>query len=225
MPGSASPPIAHLWIVEDVTSLRLELIDILNAEAGLHVDDAFGSMEEVEAWLARREGEMPDLVVMDIGLPGIDGIQATASLKARFPELRVVMLTSYRDPEKLLDAIQAGADAYVFKDGSIDALLDAIRAARAGGMLFPRPVAQLVKQHFASLPVRLDIRLTPREQEVLELMCNGGGTHKQMADALGISTETVGNYVRGIYTKLQVNKNQDAVAKAYRFGLIRHGAG
>ena len=158
---------------------------------------------------------LPDVVLMDIGLPGISGIEVTRRLKADFPELEIVMLTTFEDAPTILEAIKAGASGYVLKAAPREEIQQAVQIAKQGGSFLSGKVARLVLNSFhggAPTAPADPFGLTKREQEILNRLV-AGDTYKVMAEALCISVHTVNNHIRHIYDKLRVNSRGEAVAK------------
>jgi DNA-binding NarL/FixJ family response regulator len=173
----------------------------------------FSSCEEFLATLEREP--VPDVVLLDIGLPGMNGIRGIREIKARIPSTQVIMLTVYDDHEKIFDAICAGASGYLLKTADHEAIIGAIKEVLGGGAPMSSRVARLVLDKFAqhsSHPTH-NYGLSARERETLELMTQGL-IKKEIADRLGLSYHTVDNHLRSIYTKLSVNTRGGAVAKA-----------
>jgi DNA-binding NarL/FixJ family response regulator len=197
-------------IVEDVQGVREALVRLLNHAHGFRCE---ASYPNGEAALAGIPGNPPDVVLMDIDLPGMNGVECVRKLKALLPSLRVVMLTVYEDPEKIFNALSAGAIGYLLKKRLTDDLLDAIRDACAGGSPMSSQIARKVVQYFQKNPPsdEMDL-LSARESEVLDLLAKGFLV-KEIADKTGLGYGTVRTYIRRIYEKLQVHSRSQAVAK------------
>ncbi|MDZ4698963.1 MAG: response regulator transcription factor [Rhodothermales bacterium] len=212
-----APTFITLWVVEDVTTYRIELVDVLDAEIDLHVSHAFETVEDMQTYIALQpEFVPPDMVLMDIGLPGIDGISATRVLTAQFPGIKVLMLTAYEEPDRIFSAIRAGAVGYIVKNMPIDQILSLTRQVAQGAFHVAAPIATRILDHFKGDPV---IHLTPRESQVLAHLATGA-TQKRVAALLNISPDTVNNHVRNIFEKLSVNSAPGAIARAYQLGLL-----
>lgn len=216
--SSASPPIS-VWIVEDDVSYRDSIVFVLDHTTGLVCSQVFYAYEELESSLNHGRDGVPDVVLMDIGLPGLDGIAGLARLKQRLPRVAIVMLTNHDTSSLIFEALKSGASGYLLKDTSIDRLITAIHEAYDGGMLMPPPIAERVLEFFAASRSKQDYNLTDREMEVLGQMAEGCA-HKQIADRLHLSLFTVENHLRSIYRKLHVSSGIEAVAKAYRERLL-----
>ena len=162
---------------------------------------------------------LPDVVLMDINLPGADGIETTAKLKQKFPELEVIMLTAHEDNESILAAIKAGASGYLLKASSRQQIRDAILEVNRGGSFLSGRVARSMLEQFKkfsedTIAESLEVqKLTKREMEILEGLINGL-SYKKISENLTISVYTVNNHIRKIYEKLQVKSRAEAVAKA-----------
>ena len=210
------PPGLTVWIVEDDDGYR----DALTAALAPSVAQAFESIEDAAAWTGvMAAGADPDVVLLDVNLPGASGIAGLATLKARLPSTRFVMLTIRDDAETVYAALRAGASGYLLKSAGADAILAAVEAAREGGMLMPPPVARLVLALFSPEPAAPDYGLSPRERDVLAAMADGLA-QKEIADRLGLTANTVNTHVQHLYAKLHVRSASAAVAKALRERLV-----
>jgi DNA-binding NarL/FixJ family response regulator len=213
---------AVVWLVEDDADYRAAVEELVRAT--VRSVETFGSVEAVLARVAgigagTPEGGWPEVVLLDVNLPGMTGIEGLAELKARLPGSVVVMLTIRDDADTIYAALGAGASGYLLKSASPDELLGAIREARAGGMLMQRQVARLVLASFEARRPAPDYGLTKRETEVLAEMVEGH-TQPQIADRLFVSLSTVNSHVQSIYAKLHVHNGSAAVAKAVRERLV-----
>lgn len=209
-----------VWVVEDEPHYRESLLALVDRIEGLDCPRAFADAEAaLEALEAAEPEERPGLVLMDVNLPGMSGIEATARLKARLPEVRVVVLTIRDEPATIFAALRAGASGYLLKGEPIGRIVAALREALAGGMLMPAPVAQEVLGFFARRPSADAYGLSEREREVLERMVEGL-TQKEIAETLFISASTVNKHVQRVYEKLHVRSASAAVAKAVQERLV-----
>jgi DNA-binding NarL/FixJ family response regulator len=221
-------------VIEDDPRYRATLETFLHHAPGLELAASFGAAEPaLEAVRdAARAGPAAawDLALMDLELPGIDGIEATRRLKTALPGLAVVVLTAFEDPEVILRAILAGADGYVLKKSGARELADQLRAVAGGGSpltaAVARKVLDIVRTHGAELatgdrdgaaPARLE--LTERERDVLRCLVRGM-RYQQAADELGVSLDTIRTHIRGIYRKLQVHTVAEAVSRALQDHLL-----
>jgi DNA-binding NarL/FixJ family response regulator len=211
-----------VWLVEDNEVYRRGLSRAIESADGMCCPEAFADAES--ALSAIDTGLIPDVILLDVGLPGIDGLTALKRFSKVAPEIRIVLLTVFNDTDKIFKAVCAGANGYLLKTSSTDQVLTAVRQAAAGGAPMDPQVADRVLTLFNQLakaksPPPPDYGLSPREKQILEQMAQGL-VNKEIADVLGISTHTVINHLRRIYAKLHVNTNTGAVAKAIREGLV-----
>lgn len=203
-------------IVEDDPGLREQLVLVLKQARDITCLYAVDTGEEA---LRRIPTQPPDVVLMDIQLPGMSGIDCVAALKKQLPDLEFIMLTVYEDSERIFRALKAGAGGYLIKSAPPEKLFEAIRDVHAGGAPFSAHIARKVVQYFrggggGARSSRDSEKLSPRECEVIELLASGY-IYKEIADKLGIGTETVRTYVKNICTKLQVKNRTEAVAKHF----------
>ncbi len=211
--------VTKIVIVEDNHTVREGLALMLNSQDGLECTASYESCEDM---LAGVEAVLPDLVLMDIGLPGMSGIEGVRKLRGLLPDSLVLMLTVYEDNDKIFDALCAGASGYLVKNTKPARLVAAIGEARAGGSPMSANIARKVVGFFGSsgkLEAVDDVHLTDREREILSELA-GGGSYSQVGDALFISVDTVRYHIRNIYRKMQVHSQSEAVAKAVRRGWI-----
>ena len=205
-------------IVEDERDIRECLTFLVNGTPGYSCTGRYRSMEEALPDIANR---LPDVVLSDIGLPGMSGIEGVRILKERHPNLLVLMLTVYDDDERIFDAMCAGASGYLLKRTPPARLLESLTEAVNGGAPMSPEVARRVVSLFREVrpPDRVDYQLTPHEIRVLKLLVDGHN-YKTAAVELGVSVHTVNFHVRSIYEKLQVHSRSEAVVKALRNRLI-----
>jgi DNA-binding NarL/FixJ family response regulator len=201
-------------IVEDNDQLRGTLARVLGRAEGFQ---CLGQYPSAEAALEALPQERPNVVLMDINLPGMNGVECVRRLKELLPETQVVMLTVYEDTENIFNALAAGAAGYLLKRTKSDELLEAIRDVNKGGSPMTTHIARKVVQSFQSAGAspQPTENLSQREQEVLDCLSQGF-LYKEIAEKLGISYETVHTYIRRIYEKLQVRTRTEAVAKFLR---------
>jgi DNA-binding NarL/FixJ family response regulator len=201
-------------IVEDNDQLRGTLARVINRAEGFRCLSQYPNAEAAVEALPR---DHPDVVLMDINLPGMNGVECVRRLKQLAPDSLVIMLTVYEDTENIFNALAAGASGYLLKRTPRAEVLDAIREVHGGGSPMTTHIARKVVQSFqqtgaSSQPTE---SLSPREQEVLDCLSKGF-LYKEIADKLGIGYETVHTYIRRIYEKLQVRTRTEAVAKFLR---------
>ena len=206
-------------IVEDVRSLREGLGILIEGTPGFHCTGTFRTMEEA---LEKIRFDLPDVALVDIGLPGMDGIDGVRLLKERHPDLVLLMLTVYDDDDRIFAALCAGACGYLLKKTPPAALLASLKEAVDGGAPMSPEVARRVVALFREIrpPERADYKLTPHELRLLKLLVEGHN-YKTAAAALGVSFNTICFHIRHIYEKLQVHSKSEAVAKALRNRLIK----
>lgn len=207
-----------LWVVEDHAAFRRTLMKVLNAEPDLRCSRDFGSCE---AMLGALKGcDAPDLILMDVGLPGMSGLEGIRLIKAAWPEVLIVILTVFEDDDKVFQAICAGAAGYLLKTASVQEITQAVRDALTGGSPMNPRIARRVLEMFSKFaPKQTDYGLSEREKQILQLMTTGL-IKKEIADQLTLSVHTVDTYLRRIYEKLEVNTRTGAVAKALKEGLV-----
>jgi DNA-binding NarL/FixJ family response regulator len=201
-------------IVEDNDQLRGTLAKVIGRAEGFRFATDYGSAEDALADLPQVK---PDVVLMDINLPGINGVECVRRLKTLLPQTQVMMLTVYEDTENIFNALAAGANGYMLKRTPTKELIEAIREMQRGGSPMTTHIARLVVQSFqkpaAPAATGGDLSaLSEREQQVLDLLAQGL-IYKEIAEKLNIGYETVHTYIRRIYEKLQVRTRTEAVAK------------
>jgi DNA-binding NarL/FixJ family response regulator len=198
-------------ILEDDDGASTALVNLLSGDPRVQVLRRYATGEEA---LAGVPVETPDVVLVDINLPGMNGIQCVAALKARLPALRVLMLTTYEEADLIFDSLRAGASGYLLKKRVPDELVAAIEQVYEGGAPMSMQIARKVVDYFQQpREVSAAIEgLTAREDEILRLLATGS-FDKEIADALGISINTVRAHLRNIYEKLHVQSRTEAVVK------------
>jgi DNA-binding NarL/FixJ family response regulator len=197
-------------IVEDDANLCTVLLRLLGQTRDIRCLSCYASAEDA---LREIPKSPPEVVLMDINLPGMDGIECVRKLKELTPSIRIVMLTVYENPERIFKALAAGAIGYVLKHRPSAELLNAIRDAHEGGAPMSSDIARKVVQFFqTTVPAVEAEELSAREREVLEFLANGFLV-KEIADRLGLGFGTVRTYIRRIYEKMHVHSRSQAVAK------------
>lgn len=201
-------------IVDDEADLREHIGGYLQAAGGFKCQSVYASAEEA---LQHLPQDKPEVVLMDINLGGMDGIECVRQLKVLMPDAQVLMLTVFEDTDKIFRALAAGASGYLLKRSSPPKLLEAIREVLDGGSPMSASIARKVVQSFRATPAHGDetMELSQREREVLNGLAEGLA-YKQIADQLAVSIHTVRNYIRRIYEKLHVRSRTEAVAKFLR---------
>ena len=212
------PAIIKVAIVEDRREIRDALTMLINGTEGFRCCGAYRTMEEA---LDKIKGEVADVVLSDIGLPGISGIEGIRILKERYPNLLLLMLSVYDDDERIFDALCAGACGYLLKRTSPARLIECLKEAVQGGAPMSPEVARRVVALFRDIrpPERADYQLTPHETRLLKLLVEGHN-YKTAAAELGVSFHTIHFHVRNIYEKLQVHSKSEAVSKALRDRIV-----
>ena len=201
----------RVGIVEDNEKVRDGLEVLINASPGFSCVSTYETAEEAIKYMP---GKNPDVVLMDIGLPGMSGIQCVEELKKRMPALQVMMLTVYEDDEKIFKSLVAGATGYVLKNTMPAELFEAIRDLHNGGSPMSSPIARRLVQAFSQMgksSKELE-NLSERENEILSLVAKGF-RDKEVAEKFFISVETVRKHLRNIYQKLHVRSRTEAVLK------------
>lgn len=179
-----------------------------------------GALSQANNVLADVEAHKPNVILMDIGMPGVDGIEATRMIHARFPAIPVIIQTVFDDDEKIFQALKAGASGYLLKNSTAEGILQAIREVLQGGAPMNPSVAQRVLAYFRTeTHNKPDYGLTERETDVLRLLTEGK-SYKMIADQLNISFNTVNSHLKKVYEKLQVHSAGEAVAKSLKDKLF-----
>jgi len=201
-------------IVDDDDGIRSSLASLIRRAPTLKLMGDYADAETALRELPRKE---PDVVLMDINLPGMNGVECVRQLKSALPKLQVLMLTVYEDSDSLFKSFRAGASGYLLKRTASARLLEAIKDVHEGGSPMTPQLARRVVQFF-SAPLQEDSsfsRLTPGEREFLDQLANGY-TYKEIADRMKITIDTVRSYVRTVYEKLHVHSRTEAVVKYLR---------
>jgi DNA-binding NarL/FixJ family response regulator len=202
----------HLAIIEDDALVRSNLTAFFQQQSAVHCVMAVSSAE-----LFFKEAatvQQLDIVLSDIGLPGMDGIEAIQLVKKLFPEVAIVMLSVYADSDRIFKALCAGAVGYLQKDTPLDEILDAVKVIDKGGSIMSPAIARKVVEYFA--PKRTyNEPLTAKEQQVVAAMVDGL-SYKMIAARLGIALETVRQHIKNIYRKLQVNSKGEVIVRSLR---------
>jgi DNA-binding NarL/FixJ family response regulator len=205
-------------IIEDQREVREGLAILINGTPGFHCTGSFRTMEDALRQISAR---LPEVILTDIGLPGMSGTEGIRILKQRYPDIPVVALTVYDHEGEIFDALCAGANGYLLKNTPPSRLLDSLREVINGGAPMSPEVARRVLRLFREFrpPERADHNLTQQESELLKLLVEGHN-YKTAAAELSISVNTVKFHLKNIYEKLQVHSKSEAVAKALRDRII-----
>lgn len=213
------PPVIKVAIIEDRRDIREGLATLISGTTGYRCTNGFRSMEEA---LENIDQDLPHVALVDIGLPGMSGIDGIEILKGRHPDLSMLMLTVYNDDERIFDALCAGACGYLLKNTPPSRLLASVEEAVTGGSPMSPEIARRVVSLFREIrpPETADYQLTPHETRLLKLLVDGHN-YKTAAKELSVSVNTISFHMRHIYEKLQVHSKSEAVSKALRHRLIR----
>jgi DNA-binding NarL/FixJ family response regulator len=206
-------------IIEDLRDIREGLATMLKFTEGFECVGKFYSMEEA---LRNIHRDVPDIILSDIGLPGMDGIEGVGIIKEKYPEMTILMLSVYTENEKIFDALCAGASGYLLKKTPPARIIESLREAVGGGSPMSPEIARKVITLFRDFrpPPRVDYDLSPHEERILKMLV-GGHTKKTVASELGVSFHTVSFHLKSIYEKLQVHSKSEAVAKALQHRLVK----
>jgi len=207
-----------LVIYEDNDRLRESLELLLGTDTGFEITGSYSNCNSVTM---QMETLSPQLVIMDIDMPGMNGIEGVRRIKTEFPDIKVIMYTVFDDDNRIFDCICNGANGYLLKNTSPLKLIQALQELSEGGTPMSPFVAQKVFQFFRnSKQDREDFKLTPRETEILDLLVRGN-SYKMIADKSFISIDTVKKHLQNIYHKLHVNCGTEAVVKALQHKIVR----
>jgi two-component system NarL family response regulator len=197
-------------VVDDHPSFRKGLTALIQSEPGMKMVAETGDGREAVALYAQVK---PDIVLMDLRLPGFSGVEAIMAIRRDFPEARIIVVTTYDEDEDVYRAMQSGAQSYLLKDMADNEILGAIRAVHAGERRLPENVASLLAERLK----RED--LSPREMEVIELLVRGR-SNKEIADVLDLTEAAVKFRLKGLFVKLGVRDRTEAVVSALRHGIV-----
>lgn len=213
-----TPSLVKVVVVEDHRELRDYISFMINSAEGYRCIGSYRTMEEA---IQKIPGDVPDVVLSDIGLPGMSGIEGVKILKERFPQILILMITVYDDDDRIFDALCAGASGYLLKKTAPAKLLDSLKEAMGGGAPMSPEVARRVISLFRDVrpPERADYDLTPHETRLLKLLVEGHN-YKTAAAKLGVTTATISFHLQRIYEKLQVHSKSEAVAKAIKNRIV-----
>ncbi|MDF7823919.1 response regulator transcription factor [Pontiellaceae bacterium B12227] len=207
----------NIWLVEDDAGYRRNLKLSLELEDKITVGRVFPSC--LEFFDALEKDSAPDVVLMDLGLPGMSGLEAIRIMSSEAPDVAVMVLTVFKDKEKVIEALDAGAAGYLLKESDGSEIVKGLREVFFGGSALSPAIARIVVEELRRPAPDDEFNLSTREIEVLEKLADGLAV-KEIAHVLGISVGTTGFHLTNIYKKLQVQSQTGAVAKALRAGII-----
>jgi DNA-binding NarL/FixJ family response regulator len=208
-----------IWLIEDHKTYGERLMRALNRLDGMQCTQRFTACEDAFAALI-TDTQKPDVILLDVELPGVSGIEGIARLRELAPQAAIIILTVFEDDDKIFRAICAGASGYLLKTAGTEDIAAAIRSAATGGSPINPRIARRVLEMFSKANVpQKDYGLTPRELDILKLLVDGS-TIKDAAAQLGIGYYTADEYIRSVYVKLQVRSRGSAIAKAVKEGLV-----
>lgn len=207
----------QIAIVEDNVKIRNLIKQYLNMQEDMECRNGFSSVENLLTVM--KEGDMPDIILMDIDLEGMSGIEGMKLIKGKYSDVEIIMLTVYHDSHKIFNSLRAGASGYLLKHTSLPEIKDAIDVVLQGGAPMSPQIARKVITHFSGgpsdEPEKADSGLTMREQEIVVGLVDGL-SYKMIADRMDISIDTVRAHIRNIYKKLHVNSKAEVIAKSLR---------
>jgi DNA-binding NarL/FixJ family response regulator len=209
--------VTRVVVVDDHTLVRQSVIKAVRTDPAFEV---VGEASDGPGAIAAVASLRPDLLVLDIAMPGADGLSVAEQVRDDHPDLRILFLSMHDDDASLTRVVELGVDGFVSKSASIEELLEAVRVVSAGGTYLSSKVAGRVMELAAGRGAVSALRLTDREREVLELL-TAGRRPAEIAEGLFLSVKTVKNHLTSVYQKLGVDTGAQAVAEAYRRGLVR----
>ena len=220
-PPTSLPDPIKVAIIEDQPTIREGLAVLIGGTDGFRCTGSYESMEEALKKIRPHAEDAPDGVLLDIGLPGMSGIEGISLLRERHPTMPVVMLTVYKDDDRIFKAICAGARGYLLKKTPPARLLGSLREVVGGGAPMSPEIARRVLELFQQLhpPVNVDYCLTPHELRLLKLLVEGHN-YKTAAEEVGTTVHAVSFHMKNIYEKLEVHSKSEAVAKALRNRIV-----
>lgn len=205
--------IISLAIVEDDKGIREGIAAFLISAPDIHLTGVYASGEEALEGISRKE---VDVILMDISMPGISGIECTRRIKKLFPSTQIIMLTVYEDDKRIFESLKAGASGYLLKRTQLEQILEAIHDVYKGGAPMTPSIARRVLEYFNdSGPEKVEYNLTPRENEILAELTDGF-SYKTIAEHLFVSVETIRTHVKNIYEKLHVHSKSEAISKVLK---------
>lgn len=218
--SAPNPDLLRVWLLEDHDAFRRNVLRLLGHTPDIQADHAFSSAEALLEQLNGSSQVPPQVLLLDLGLPGMSGLDVIREVTRLAPDCRIIVLTVFEDEDKISRALTTGACGYLLKTAQPDEIIDAIRQAADGGTPMSPRVARSLIDILARLtqPVT-DVELSPREREMLKYLVDGL-TNKEIAVRMDISTHTVDSYARTLFTKLNVRSRAAAVARALKDRLV-----
>ena len=207
-----------VWVVEDETRFGQRLAELINMSEAFRCT---GVYRDCESALGALDSEIPpDIILMDVGLPGMSGLEGIGRVRAIVPATQIVILTVFEDSDTIVQALSAGASGYLLKGSELEAIVESLKSILGGGAPISPQIARKILSLFADRPSRSEgYNLTAREREVLSSLVDGL-TKQRIADRLFVSFHTIDKHLRNIYGKLQVQSRTEAVAKALKERLL-----
>jgi DNA-binding NarL/FixJ family response regulator len=219
IPNAKNKSAIHIWMIEDHAAFRTNLVEIVNASGTIRCERDFSSCEEALECLA-NEKKHPEVMLIDLALPGMNGIEGLQKIKRIAPKIKCIMLTSSERQKHVVDAIRTGADGYLLKSVAFDQIIRGIEDVMQGGASLDPQVASMVLDAFPKKNTAgNEFELTEREIEVLQSLATGK-IIKEIADELHLSSNTIKFHIANTYKKLNVQSQAGAVAKGIRRGII-----
>jgi DNA-binding NarL/FixJ family response regulator len=212
-----NPEQISVIIIEDDKHIREGIAELLESTPGFKLNAVF---ENCEKALRQLKENLPDVILMDISMPGMNGIECVKKITAKNSEIKIIMLTVYEEEQKIFDSLRAGASGYILKRSSLQEILSSIKEVMNGGGPMSPVIANKVLNYFnKSGKKSKEINLTNRENEILKELVEGH-SYKKISEKLFISLDTVRSHIKGVYQKLHVNSKTEAVAKALKENLL-----
>ena len=212
-----NPEQISVVIVEDDKLIREGIAELINSTSGFQLNAVF---ENCEVALKEINKVLPDVILMDISMPGMNGIECVKKIIAANSGIKIIMLTVYEEEQKIFDSLRAGASGYILKRSSLQEILSSIKEVVNGGGPMSPVIANKVLNYFNKSGKKSDeINLTTRESEILKELVEGH-SYKKISEILFISLDTVRSHIKSIYQKLHVNSKSEAVAKALKDNLL-----
>lgn len=216
---SADEKNLRIWILEDHSKFAKQMSRLIDSEDDMECEKVFNHPDDLYSEI-NYGSPLPDLLLLDLGLPGRDGLQVLTEIRAKFAAQKIIILTAFDDRERVYTAICNGASGYLLKTADPDEIIDGIRDTMSGAAPLSGAIASMILEGFSKLgPVEETEPLTAREEDVLRSLVKGF-IKKEIADQLDISLHTVDMHLRSVYRKLHVCTQTEAVSKALRKGLV-----